>query len=212
MNYMMRLFSREVVKIITVERSFSTAYRRRFPQLKEPPYKRRQKTGGTQHAAFEHCLQFVEQVGNRPAVLHQDLVRGPTRKQISSKRVRALGKQAKLQAKATARLCRFEERDELKIAMATRLLQNRRNVAGLLRIPNSSRNSFIRNDRTFPAANFNLLPSGIVEEKCVVAGTVIGRQIPDLPDFSARFAHQFRDSINFFTRVGPDATRVPFGR
>src|SRR5436190_5310011 len=60
-----------------------------------------------------------------------------------------------------------------------------------------------RNDRTFPAANFQFVAVGIFEEKCVVAGTVIGTDFRAFQRFAARLAHQFRDPIDFVACVGP---------
>src|SRR6266550_8529565 len=105
--------------------------------------KQRQKTGGTQCSTCEHDLQFVEQKGHWLAVLQQDLVRGPIRKQIHPAGTRVQEKQRNAKQKQQHAFADFEERDELKIAMATRLLQNRRNVRRITHHSTLRRNSLI---------------------------------------------------------------------
>src|SRR6266699_3229110 len=61
-----------------------------------------------------------------------------------------------------------------------------------------------RNDRTFPAANFQFVAVGIFEEKCVVARTVIDTDFRPLQIFAADFSHAFGNFIHLLTRVGPE--------
>src|SRR5258705_3144140 len=94
-----------------------------------------QKTGGPQRAACEYGLKLVKQEGHRPAVLQQDLIRGPIRKQIHPAGARVKEKQRNTKQKQQHAFADFEERDEFKIAMATRLLKNHRNVCRITHCP-----------------------------------------------------------------------------
>src|SRR6266700_5412000 len=61
-----------------------------------------------------------------------------------------------------------------------------------------------RNDRIFPAANFQFVAVRIFKEKCVVAGAVTYADFRYFQSFPASFAHQFRDAVHFFPRIGPE--------
>ena len=54
-----------------------------------------------------------------------------------------------------------------------------------------------RNDRIFPAANFQFVAVRIFKEKCVVAGAVTYADFRSFQSFPASFAHQFRDAVRF---------------
>src|SRR2546422_6636062 len=61
-----------------------------------------------------------------------------------------------------------------------------------------------RNDRPFPAANFQLVTVRILEEKCIVAGTVLPADFRTFKRFAARLAHQLRKPIHFFSCIRPE--------
>src|SRR6266404_840012 len=90
--------------------------------------KKRQKPRRTQRASGKHRLQFVEQIIHSPAVFQQDFVSGPVRQSIHPAGTHVQEKQRNTKQKQQDAFADFEERDELEIAMATRLLQNRRLV------------------------------------------------------------------------------------
>src|SRR6266508_2094733 len=99
--------------------SFGKKYRR---------VKKRQKTRGTQRIACENGLQFVEQIRHSLAVLQQDFISGPVRQSIHPPGTRVQEKQRNTKDQEQHAFADFEEGDQLKIAVATRLLQNRRLV------------------------------------------------------------------------------------
>src|SRR6266496_6099914 len=61
----------------------------------------------------------------------------------------------------------------------------------------------LRNDRTLSAANFQLIPIRVLEEKRIVARTVIGTDFRPFKRLAAGFAHQLCQSIHFFARIRP---------
>src|SRR4051812_7700163 len=97
--------------------------------------KERQKTSAPQHAACEHGLQFVEQVVDGLAVLHQNFVSAPVRHGIHPAGTCIQEEKRNTEQKQEDAFTDLEERNELKIAMTTRLLQNRRNVRWLTHCP-----------------------------------------------------------------------------
>ena len=61
----------------------------------------------------------------------------------------------------------------------------------------------LRNDRTFPAANFQFVAIRVLKEKRVIAATVTGTQFRAFEIFAADFAYQFRDLIHLVSRLSP---------
>src|SRR5262249_19168294 len=68
------------------------------------------------------------------------------------------------------------------------------------------------NHRTFPAANFQLVAIGILEKEGVIAWAIASANFWPLELFPASVAHEFRNPIYFFARVGPkcDACAIRF--
>src|SRR6267143_2599537 len=75
--------------------------------------------------------------------------------------------------------------------------------AGLLILQLFAETGSLRNDRTFPAANFQLVAIRILKEKCIVAGTVIDTDFRSFKHLAARFAHQSCQAIHFFAYICP---------
>src|SRR6266496_730711 len=76
--------------------------------------------------------------------------------------------------------------------------------AGLLIAQLFAATRSFRNDRTFPTANFQLVAIRVLEEKSVVAGTVIVTDFRPFQGFPARLADYFRNPVHFFARVRPE--------
>src|SRR5207247_3618257 len=62
----------------------------------------------------------------------------------------------------------------------------------------------LRNDRTFPAANFQFVAVEVFEEKCVIARTVAFANLRPFQILPTGCAHEFRDPIHFLPCVGPE--------
>src|ERR1700757_2284983 len=60
------------------------------------------------------------------------------------------------------------------------------------------------NDRTFPAADFQFVPVRVFEEERVIAWAVIGTDFGPFQISSAGFPHQFCNTIDFLSRIGPE--------
>jgi hypothetical protein len=63
--------------------------------------------------------------------------------------------------------------------------------------------SLVRNDRTFPATNFQFVPVRIFEKTGVIAAAVAATDLRALQTSSADFAHEPGEPINFFTGLSP---------
>jgi len=61
----------------------------------------------------------------------------------------------------------------------------------------------LRNDRTFPAANFQLVTIRVFEKEGVVTRTVASANFRTLKILPASVAHKFRNPIHFSARVRP---------
>src|SRR5204863_8745951 len=90
--------------------------------------KERQKTSAPHHAACEHALQFIEQVVDGLAMLHQNFVSGPVRHGIHPAGAGIQEEERNAEQQQQHAFTASEERNELKTAMATRLPQSRRNM------------------------------------------------------------------------------------
>src|SRR5439155_9941527 len=74
---------------------------------------------------------------------------------------------------------------------------------GLLILQLFAETRSLRNDRTLSAANFQLIPIRVLEEKRIVARTVIGTDFRSFKHLAARFAHQLCQPIDFLARIRP---------
>src|SRR5215469_1873027 len=61
------------------------------------------------------------------------------------------------------------------------------------------------NDRFFPAADFQLVAIGIFKEAGVIAGAVAAAKLRAFQIFSADFAHQSGDPIDFCAALSPES-------
>src|SRR6266496_5151237 len=75
--------------------------------------------------------------------------------------------------------------------------------AGLLILQLFVETRSLRNDRTLPAANFQLVAIRVLEEKRIVARTVVDTDFRPFERLAPRFAHQLRQAIHFFARIRP---------
>src|SRR5436189_3330920 len=75
--------------------------------------------------------------------------------------------------------------------------------AGLLTPQPFAETWSLRNALTLPAANFQLVTVRVLEEKRVVAGTVIGTDFRSFERLAAGFADQFCHAIYFFAGIRP---------
>src|SRR5438093_13715442 len=75
--------------------------------------------------------------------------------------------------------------------------------AGLLILQLFVETRSLRNDRTLPAANFQLVAIRVLEEKRIVARTVVDTDFRPFERLAPRFAHQLRQPIHFFARIRP---------
>src|SRR5438552_1339899 len=74
---------------------------------------------------------------------------------------------------------------------------------GLLILQLFVENGSLRNDRTLPAANLQSVSIGVLEEKCIIARTVIGTDFRPFKRLAACFVHQLRQLIHFVARIRP---------
>src|SRR4029450_14097821 len=74
------------------------------------------------------------------------------------------------------------------------------------------RTTSFRNDRPFPAADFQLVALRILEEKCIVPSTVTATDFRTADSVAARLTHQLRKPIHLLPRIRPerDACAVRF--
>jgi len=75
--------------------------------------------------------------------------------------------------------------------------------AGLLILQLFVETRSLRNDRTLPAANLQLVSIGVLEENRIVAGTVVDTDFRPFKRLAARFAHQLGQPIHFVARIRP---------
>src|SRR6266516_6044349 len=75
--------------------------------------------------------------------------------------------------------------------------------AGLLILQLIVEPGSLRNDRTLPAANLQLVRIRVLEEKSIVAGTVIGTDFRTFKHLAACFAHQLCQAIHVFACICP---------
>src|SRR5947199_4909961 len=75
--------------------------------------------------------------------------------------------------------------------------------AGLLILQLFVETRSLRNDRTLPAANFQLVAIRVLEEKRIVARTVVDTDFRPFERLAPRFAHQLRQPIHFVARIRP---------
>src|SRR5439155_6046974 len=88
--------------------------------------------------------------------------------------------------------------------MATRFLQNRRLMRRITHSLTVRQTSSFRNDRPFTAANFQPVTIRVLEEKCIVASTVLPTDFRTFKRFAARLTHQLRKAIHFFSCIRPE--------
>src|SRR4029077_5588147 len=114
----------------------------------------------------------MEQIGDRLAMFQQDFVGGPIRDRIHPASPRVEKKERNAENQEQHALGNFEKRDQLEIANATRTLQNRRLVRRFVHSYLFAETTSFRNDRTFPAADLQLVTVGIFEKAGVIAAAV----------------------------------------
>jgi hypothetical protein len=69
----------------------------------------------------------------------------------------------------------------------------------------------LRNDRTFPATNFQFVPVRIFEKAGVIAAAVAATDLRAFQTSSADFAHEPGEPINFFTGLSPKSDSCAVG-
>ena len=104
-------------------------------------------------------------------MFQEDFVGGPIRQRIHPASPRVEKKQRNAQNQKQDALSNLKKRDQSEIANTTGALQNSELCAGLFTVHFLAETNSFRNDRPFPAANFQLVTVRILEEKCIVAGT-----------------------------------------
>ncbi len=94
------------------------------------------------------------------------------------------------------------ERSETSLAALARCQTRRLEI---LRSAQNDRKgaALLSNDRLLPAANFQLVTIRVLEEECIVAGTVIDTDFRSFKRFAARVADQFSQPIHFFACIRP---------
>ena len=60
------------------------------------------------------------------------------------------------------------------------------------------------NDRLFPEADFQFVAIGIFKKAGVIAGAVAAAKLRAFQIFSAGLPHQFCNTIDFLSRIGPE--------
>jgi hypothetical protein len=141
---------------------------------------------------------------NRFAVLEQNFVGRPIRDRIEPAGPAVEKEQGKAQNQQEQSFADLEEGDELKVTMAPRLLQNRRDLRGLTHLPTVLRLCSLCNDRILTTADFELVAIGIFKEKRVVAGAVSLAQLRAFQSFASDLTNQSCNTINLRPALGPE--------
>src|SRR4029450_444108 len=83
--------------------------------------------------------------------------------------------------------------------------------AGLVILEPFAETRSFRNDRTFPTANFQLVPVGIFEKASVIAAAVGATDLWAFQILPADLAHEPGEPINFFTGISPKSDSSAVG-
>src|SRR4029077_12983081 len=76
--------------------------------------------------------------------------------------------------------------------------------AGLSILPLFAETTSFRNDRSFAAADFQLVTIPVLEEKRIVAATVTATDFRTFERLAAHVAHQLCEPIHFFASICPE--------